>query len=216
MKQYLLLCFSLLIFYSCKKDFEATFRGRIVFSCDNTPVGGLRLSIQRWDGHDLYEVCATNTDENGYYSISDQINNFGKHDYFELHTYGFTQDSIPAWPCFVGTLANSGSSSKTVIMNASIPYCQKIILHVKNVNPHTADDKFKWIEQINYGEDTTYNIIANDYLVGLVDTNFSITTAETNPMHFSFAYEKDGITTVVDTNIVISPCYDIYTANIFY
>ena len=218
MKRTNTLLFILLVFSACQKEWTAVFKGRLVYSCDgNTPVTGMLVDIHQTDAHDDHWLCHATTDENGYYAVTTDVNNFGKHDYFSLSCNGFAFDTIPIYPVFAPRkmLTTSDSKSKEIIMSASLNYFQSVQFHIKNIDVHDSSDVFTDLRQIGANGEIGKNLLT-ELLYGSVDTLLTIRGTESWPFKFKYTFMKSGGFTTVESSIEKDECFTTLTTDVFY
>jgi hypothetical protein len=211
--------FCLIILSSCQKEWNATFQGRLVYACDGTtPVRGMLIDIHQTDAHDEYWLCHATTDVNGYYSVATEVGGFGKRDYFSLSCNGFAYDTVPIFPdVHPGKeLVTSNSTSKVVVMNATLNYYQTVKFHVKNIDVHDPGDAFTELRQIYSNGDPGENILT-EILYGPVDTVLYLYHAvESRPFNFKYTSLKNGDFTSGESSVPNTDCFSTLSADVFY
>ena len=213
-----LLLISILFSLSCAKSNEdqgneVHFYGRITLDCNSIGIPNVSVSIHRYydtGQHQAETVAFGVTDNNGYFSVKEDVMQSGSFERYEMHANAV---ETALYPEIYGSVI-SHSNSEEIEFNLQVQSFKLYEFHVKNINPVNNFDKLNYLLVCwnqNLSNDTVIKNLNGTNVDTVIYVNYfySITNG-------IFSYTKNNQSFSIDTAIAHSGCNDTLKLNVFY
>ncbi|MCK5856829.1 MAG: hypothetical protein KAG64_05025 [Bacteroidales bacterium] len=206
-----LLLFFIVFSYSCKKNNEVHFYGKIALDCQNQiPIKNCTVEIDRiYDtGRSRVEnIGSVVTDNNGKYSLVTSVSQRGSLQFYRCRIVSSQ---------YTGGASESYENGDEIEMNITLPKACTYKFHIKNTAPSNSGDVFEDLQVSDeYGKNM--KIIASNLGGANVDTNVYQFYDDPGWKVFKYAYSINGYPMMVDLDTLpATNCSDTVTVDVFY